>query len=165
MLIVFSALSAISIAVIAVFIWQIQKNLGASTSAQENLIQIVEVVNQLSKQLNQINTELDTQQTKYSELLNTKVQSLIQGTANLENRFTQLAEVQNKAQESITNLVQGKTEIQLEQLQTVAEKLDGFVTVQNQVQSLIQGSANLEERLTQLVEVQNQAQESIANLV
>ncbi|WYL98453.2 MAG: hypothetical protein HEQ19_01850 [Gloeotrichia echinulata CP02] len=62
-------------------------------------------------------------------------------------------------------MVEGKTEIQLDKLQTVAEKLDGFVTVQNQVQSLIQGSANLEERLTQLVEVQNQAQESITNLV
>ncbi len=148
-LIIFSAVSAISIAVIAVLVLQIQKNLNASTTEQENLIQLVEVVNELSQQIGEINTKQDTKETEFSQLLNTQVESLIAGTSNLENRLVQFLEANNNQPQNPENLA---LNTHLEKLEVLSEKLAGWETVKTQVENLVKATANLDNRLTQLLE-------------
>ncbi|MBD0263107.1 MAG: hypothetical protein ICV78_10385 [Tolypothrix sp. Co-bin9] len=70
--------------------------------------------------------------------MHNQVESLIQGTSNLENNL--------KA--SIADLAQGNTDVQLEKLQILIDKLQGFETVKTQIENLVQVTSNLENRFT-----------------
>ncbi|MFH7028595.1 MAG: hypothetical protein ACHBN1_25175 [Heteroscytonema crispum UTEX LB 1556] len=58
---------------------------------------------------------------------------MVQGISNLENRLNQLLEANNTSQENIANLVQAnklaELGTQLEKLQALVEKFEGFESV------------------------------------
>jgi hypothetical protein len=94
-----------------------------------------------------------------------QIEYLLQASSNLENRLNQLLEFNSISSENVSNLLQGNTEKQLEALQALVDKIEVFAPVNNQVESLIQGTANLENRLNHLLEANNNFQDNLTNLV
>lgn len=98
-----SAISTISIAVIAVLVLQLKKSLNATITEQEKLLKFVEAANELNKEQYQITAEARKKQIESFENVKNQFASIIEGSSDLENRLVEVLEVNNNSRESLSS--------------------------------------------------------------
>lgn len=155
-LLVFSAVSAISTAITAAMVFQIQKLIYSGKMQQEKLLRVVENTNETSREIRHLASEQIKSQTEFDASNKKQIEDLIQANQNIENCLNELLQANQQSIDRLYNLLHENTSIQLDKWQAGINELGAL---RNSLDE------NVENRINELLQVNQQSSDRLYNLL